>query len=848
MRRFLDDNPRLGAAGAAGLILFLALFGRAFMSHVRPQPLSRDTLTSHALAFATEEGWTDPGKFAWAFPIEGDEAETTRNAAAAAGVPAPDRETLGDPAWEIVVVTSPRSIASAIPTFDPPSPLLSIEVTPEGEIVQYLEMSSPISAQPIAKFQGGPRDVPFRELQTDALFDVLPEDRLPATEEERLQAISLTQEFFARHGIAVDGAPKSFAVKESRRSLRAAYLTWEAPGPVGTVSLTRVVVWNGRVAGFDRDLRPVGYTTPLPKPNIVLQIATALPALFIFLGGAFIAVMIVIKRRQGELDLRSATTVFFTYFSSSLGLTLTWFGLTAGMISLTAGHVELWFGIINIFVTMPIVLIVSSFMIAGAWAAGEGQAYIVWPQQLIRPFSALLRGNFRSPEAAGPIVVGYLAAFAALGGVTALGLVTPAPPDASVAPLFQLSTWPMALAGPLNGLVVALSYTIVAGIFAMTYARLKTRRLWIVVPIGAVVLLGLRSSFNAQQFFPGLHEIAILVGIALAIMVALVFVRYGPLASFTAIYAYTVLISSYPLLLTGNTGHAASGAWSLLFGFVPAAIATYGTLRPREHASASIPAHVRRALDRLRISEEFEVARHVQARLLPATAPYVPGLDIAGLCVPANEVGGDYFDYFKLADDRLGIAIGDVSGKGVGAAIYMTLTKSYMVTQSSRDAEPVGVLSRVNEHLRRNLARGTFVTMVYAVVDVSRRTLVYTRAGHNPPLLVRNGGEGDFLSAPGIALGAAGRATFQTATRAETIDLNPGDLVLLYTDGVTEAMDLRSDEYGETRLITLLRKLAGTPATAAEVIDALLKDVRAFAGRAPQHDDITIIAMRVHGP
>jgi len=169
-----------------------------------------------------------------------------------------------------------------------------------------------------------------------------------------------------------------------------------------------------------------------------------------------------------------------------------------------------------------------------------------------------------------------------------------------------------------------------------------------------------------------------------------------------------------------------------------------------------------------------------------------------------------------------------------------------MVTQTLGDSGPVGVLARVNDHLRRNLSRGTFVTMVYAVLDAGRGRLEYTRAGHNPPLLVRAGGEGDFLNAPGVALGAAGRSVFETVTRVEAVDLQPGDLILFYTDGVTEAMDLRSEEYGEVRLVEQMRRIAASTGSAADVVDALLRDVRAFAGRAPQHDDITIVAIRCH--
>jgi sigma-B regulation protein RsbU (phosphoserine phosphatase) len=388
--------------------------------------------------------------------------------------------------------------------------------------------------------------------------------------------------------------------------------------------------------------------------------------------------------------------------------------------------------------------------------------------------------------------------------------------------------------------------TILAGMFAMTYARHLSKRLWVAVAVGTVVMIGTRPVFTMQQFFPASSGAALAAVAVLAFGCAMVFVKYGPLAQFVAVFVYVVFISAYPLVLTGNSSHAAIGAWTLLLACAPAGLAAYNAVRPKtQTASTSVPAHVRRALDRLRIGEEFDIARRVQAQLLPNGPPDAAGLDVAGVCVPANEVGGDYYDYFRSDGGPLAVAVGDVSGKGVGAAIYMTLTKSYMVTQTARAADPVRLLSRVNEHLRRNLARGTFVTMAYAVFDVDGRRLTYTRAGHNSPLHVRANGEGDFLTAPGIALGAANSATFEAITRVESVDLQSGDLVLLYTDGVTEAMNTSLDEYGDERLVTLARRLASTGASAQAVVDALLKDVREFAGRAPQHDDITIVAVRV---
>lgn len=842
MRRFLDDNPRLAISGALGILVFLALFGPAFMGSVRPQPLARDEIVRVALDFAAAEGWGSPSRLAVALPVEGDDLAAAR---AAGGDPGVDRETLPDPAWEVEIVTNPRSVPAGLTSWTLPDPILSVALTPAGEVVQYLETSSPVAGLPAESFRSQ-RLPPMPELKTDQIFDTLPEDRREATDEELAAAASVARGFFERHRIELPGAPTSTVVVEGWKRSHVVHLEWSGEGPHGTEDLARVIVWEGRVAAYDRDLRVPGTPTPEQPLVVALQLLDALPMLVMLIGGALVAALVVVRRRFGEVDARAAGGVFVAYLALSLTLSISWMAVIMALGAGAAGTINVWLALGSNLVTLPFVSVLFGLILAGAWAAGEGQAYLVWPRHLIRPFSAALRGNFRTPETAPQVATGYLLAFAALGAVALLGLLAPPSPVQSIAPLFGLSTWPIWLSLPVQATGVALSTSVLAGIFAMTFVRSRTRRLWVVLLTGTLVVASVRSSFNAQQFFPAAAWAAAAVGLALAFAVAVAFVRYGPLAQAVAVFVFILTVTAYPLVLSPNGGHAASGAWALALGLAPAALAAYGVWRPQEHrAAASVPAHVRRALDRLRISEEFDVARKVQAQLLPAEAPHVAGLDVAGVCVPANEVGGDYYDYFDLGEGRLGVAIGDVSGKGVGAAIYMTLTKSYMVTQARRALDPMHVLSRVNAHLRRNLARGNFVTMAYAVADAGARRLDYTRAGHNPPLLVRANGEGDFLNAPGLALGAAGKQTFEAATRVESVDLEPGDLLLLYTDGVTEAMNGSGDEYGEERLIALTRRLATSVAPSAAAIEAILQDVRGFAGRAAQHDDITIVAVRV---
>lgn len=845
MKALLSKYPRLSIAGFVGLVAFVGLFKFAFMSEVRPMPLSRDDVSERALEFAALEGWISPNRFAQTVPIEGDDLAVVRELAANAGAPVPDRESLPDPAWETAVFTNLGSLRSALMQMKQPDPILSIAMTPSGRVVQYIESSSPIAWTTVQSGPQAQRTPPFDELYAPRLFLADSENEASLSAEDRTQAIEISRAFFERHDIDVAENPVAAKAKSTSDKRRLVYLTWERPGPLGSVEVVRTIVWGDRVAAFDLDLVDPAKAKVAPAFNWPVQILEVLPLLGMLAGVAFVGALLFVRKRQGELDLRSPALLFAGIVLGSVSGMLMLLGTFAAMFGNAAGTLNVWFGFVNVVITAPIMMLIIGFVIAGAWAVGESQAYLVWPQQNLRPFSAWMRGDFRTREAIEPVTVGYLSAFAALGAVTLIGLVVPGSNQPSVAALFALNAWPSMIAPLSSGIVSGVSLTVVAGIFAMTAVRLRTKRTWLVILVGTLAMLSVRSTFSLSQFFPATSAVAPFVFLLLVVSLVVLFIRNGPLATVTAVFVYVALIDAYPLILTGNPQHVATGGWVALASFGFAGLAVYGVMRPRRQgAAAAMPSHVRRAIDRLRITQEFDVARGVQSQLLPSRAPDSPGLDVAGICIPANEVGGDYFDYFPLSDGRLGIAIGDVSGKGVGAAIYMTLTKSYMVTQTIQALDPARVLSRVNDHLRRNLARGTFVTMAYAILDADARRIAYARAGHNPPLLVHSDGDGDFLNAPGVTLGAVASSTLDTIMRVETVDAKPGDLLLLYTDGVTEAMNVRGDEYGDERLIAFTRSVARTSATSLDVVNSLLADVRLFAGRAQQHDDITVVAIR----
>lgn len=241
-----------------------------------------------------------------------------------------------------------------------------------------------------------------------------------------------------------------------------------------------------------------------------------------------------------------------------------------------------------------------------------------------------------------------------------------------------------------------------------------------------------------------------------------------------------------------------------------------------------------------RIQKELEIARGIQQSFLPESAPRIPGIDLEGLNLPAAEVGGDFYDFIPVGSTSWGLVIADVSGKGVPAALFMALSRTLIRASATRNPDPVESIREANHSIYLDSKTSMFVTLFYAILDIREKTLTFVNAGHNPPLLVSPGSSGvTLLKARGIALGVIDDVDLEPVRVA----LSPGDVVVLYTDGVTEATNERDEEYGVERLSTLVQ--ASKVSSAREIIDAIVEDVTAFAGSRPQFDDITLMVLKV---
>lgn len=242
--------------------------------------------------------------------------------------------------------------------------------------------------------------------------------------------------------------------------------------------------------------------------------------------------------------------------------------------------------------------------------------------------------------------------------------------------------------------------------------------------------------------------------------------------------------------------------------------------------------------ERSRMEQELTVARRIQASLLPAGAPPVPGCSVAGHWQAARQVSGDFYDYLALPKDQWGIAVADVADKGVPAAIFMTLSRTVLRAVAFNRSDPAGTLERVNDILLNDSQSDLFVTLFYAIWQPDTQTLLYANGGHNPPLLVHADGQCEWLTGKGIALGVLPDVQIEEK-RAR---LTPGDVVLFYTDGVTEAMNEDYDEFGLERLQVAARGLREQDA--AGIVAGITHAVRDHAGSTPQSDDITLVVLK----
>ncbi|MBN2202194.1 SpoIIE family protein phosphatase [bacterium] len=267
------------------------------------------------------------------------------------------------------------------------------------------------------------------------------------------------------------------------------------------------------------------------------------------------------------------------------------------------------------------------------------------------------------------------------------------------------------------------------------------------------------------------------------------------------------------------------------------------------HAFNEITEKFRKSQENLaeqeRLQKEMQVAQEIQHTLLPSTFPQIEGYEIASYYEAAREVGGDYFDFVEVDKDTLGIVVADVSGKGVPGSLIMTMIRTALRTEARGNKNAADVLARVNDFVINDMKRGMFVTVFYVILDSHNRTINYASAGHNPMILYRAQTNKSFYLNPRgfpIGLNLPDKTLFRKSIESDTIHLKEGDVLIAYTDGVTEAMNAQREKFGEERFLSVIRK--GGHMQVDPLVDRIREEIKEFTGGEAQSDDITLVAIQ----
>jgi hypothetical protein len=554
------------------------------------------------------------------------------------------------------------------------------------------------------------------------------------------------------------------------------------------------------------------------------------------------------KYHEGEIGVRTGLWlggfVFFSMLVYALNLWSRFgFGANFGPISL------LYTKFILLGIQIVFTYNIMALMALGAWTVGEQLVRTDRPK-LLAGVDSIFNRRWITKNIGRELPVGFAFGLIVFGGLQLITYVMIH--QFGVLPRLGFNTanifdgYLPFLSIILFMLLTALYDELVFRLFLISALRrmLKSPVLAIIV---AGALYGFFLIFFSETYTFRPAPFALIPFIAFGLAQGFIFWRYGLLASMTSGAVIAALNQIGPLLGSAAPFFIGSGiaGIALLLGLL--VVGWIGARRGEEFyfKPEDEPAHVRRIKERVRLQKELEIARRVQLHLLPKEQPKIAGFDIAGACLPALEVGGDYFDFVDMRDGKLGIAVGDVSGKGVPAAIYMTLTKGILQSHAEEDPSPKHVLSKVNHLMYRSIERSWYVSMFYAVLDSNRRLLKFARAGHNPAIVFSSGAsETRLLQTAGIGLGLEKGDLFTKTLVEGELQLSPGDTLVFYTDGFTEAMNRDLEEFGTDRFLDLLHR--NDNGSAEQLVQQAFEEVREFAGDHPQHDDMTIVVLKAH--
>ncbi|MFH1195065.1 MAG: PP2C family protein-serine/threonine phosphatase [bacterium] len=552
------------------------------------------------------------------------------------------------------------------------------------------------------------------------------------------------------------------------------------------------------------------------------------------------------KYHEGEVWVSVGRRLFVIFFGFNIiSLINIWPGIGQGV---TIGSVSfLYIKIIIIIANGLLVTIFLGMLVFAGWTVGESYGRTLWSDKL-KGMDSFINGHLFSIQSGSSLLKGFVIG-AGLAFSYLLGDIILSVPNSfiflnpsntyssfiSYLPAVQIFT---------DAFTTALLASIAVTFFIVNITYQRWKKKWISILISGFVTV---LVFTIASTPPSLNNfmLNLVSGFLFGCFTAYIFFMFDLLTLVSMHFNALVIYNCYALCAADNPFYT----WNLIALIVILlacpVIYLISLVRKEEFVleNFGLPSHVKRISERERLRKEMEIAAKVQLSLLPKEEPNIPGYDIASTSLPALEAGGDYFDFVKLSGDKIGIAIGDVSGKGVGAAIYMTLTKGILQAHAEESISPKLVLNKVNRLLYKTMEKNSFVSMCYCILNTKTNEIIYSRAGHNPAILCTfNDKNSKLLLSKGIALGLEEGEVFSKALTEESVTLGNGDIMVLYTDGFTEAMNERKEMFGEQKLKELVE--GNRQKSARDMLNLILKEVKKFADNYPQNDDMTIVIIK----
>ena len=656
-------------------------------------------------------------------------------------------------------------------------------------------------------------------------------DTIPLTSLSSSEAKILAMEFLAKHPSTIFSIDTSKFVSEqtTQQLHRVDYeFTWLSPDSL----LNDPIKIKVKVAGnIITSYEPV-ITVPEMYKRWSSESISGIIILILIIVGSVLLIVFAIKRiRSFEIGFQQAL-IMGILVALAFGIRL--------FVSYQGSN-NAW----EILIPMLLVPTFTGGILVLLWAISESITREVWGEKMI-PFDLMFKGHILHPKIGWSFVRGISFGFILFAVLLILSWIgntlTPVSisikDDSSLHTFDSGSSWLLIFSDALFYATYTFAFSL---LFFVSFLRrnISSRSLIFII---STVIIALLNVGRMEPIFAALG-----IQSVIAFITVWIFYKYDGLAALICLTVYSLLPEATGLFFAGNPVYTSAGMIILIAGslvFLTSLILCFRKNAIQDFSEIA-PAFAKHISERQRLQQELEIARNVQMSFLPKCDPEIPQFDICSRCAPALEVGGDYYDYIELeGGKKFAVAVGDVSGKGTQAAFFMTLTKGFLRALAHISESPAKVLTRVNHLFYENVDRGIFISMIYGVFDLKKRTLTVARAGHNHVIMRKSkAGTVKLVNPSGLALGLDAGKKFVQSIEEVNVRYQPGDLFIFYTDGFTEAMNTEKEEFGEKRLTNAIERLANLSAT--EIVDGIFNEMHSFVGKNQQHDDMSIVVVKI---